>query len=307
MKKNGINKTVIRIQRCQIVIRFKSIGLVSLGNILRELPTILDETLWLVTFLGRKRIAWYAGEAVFIPGGGPTQNFKQAVIHRRSWLGYESQIGSGELQLDLLIPPKELRRELFQKLITSYEASKYKEVIRRTIPHILVSYERGYLESHIGNAYLALESLVAGLSSERDDTVAQLMQSATFKQLTKKIKQTIHEEVKERATAQGIIKKLGELNCPSFLDRLIKLIKKYDVPVTLLWPSGSNIESELHDILLRRNIYIHQGRLADIDLSLYDFVRVRNLVELWILKLLNCPDGVINVHALSNLMPIDKA
>jgi hypothetical protein len=305
-EKTGINKTVIRIQRCQIVIKFKSTGLVSLGDILRELPTILDETLWLVTFLCRKRIAWYAGKAVFIPGAGPTKNFKQAIIHRRSWLGYESQMGAGESQLDLLVPPKELRKELFQELITNYETSEHKEVIRRTIPHILMSYERGYLEAHIGNAYLALESLVAGLSLDKDDTVAQLLQSAAFKRLTKKIKQTIHEEVKDPATAQGIIKKLGELNRPSFLDRLMKLIEKYDMAVATLWPSGVNIESELHDILKRRNIYIHQGRLDDIDRYLYDFVRLRNLVELWILKLLNCPDEVINLHALRNVIPIDR-
>jgi hypothetical protein len=158
-------------------------------------------------------------------------------------------MGAGESQLDLLIPPKELRKELFQKSITNYETSEHKEVIRRTIPYILMSYERGYLEAYIGNAYLALESLVAGLSPDRDDTVAQLLQPAAFKRLTKKIKRTIHEEVQDQATAQGIIKKLGELNRPSFLDRLMKLIEKYDVAVAMLWPPGANIESELCDIL----------------------------------------------------------
>jgi len=205
--KVGFDTTLIRIQRCQIVIKFEGNGLISLRDILQELPKVLDETLWLVSFLSRKRIAWYAGDLMFRPNTGPTQDFKQAIILRQSWLGYESQVGAGKSWSDLLVHPKELRKGLFRELLTNYEKSVYKKVIRRTLPYILMSYERGYLEAHIGNVYSALESLMAGFRSETDNINPHFLQPDTFNQLAVKIEQVIAEEVEDQEVAQGITKK----------------------------------------------------------------------------------------------------
>jgi len=76
--------------------------------------------------------------------------------------------------------------------------------------------------------------------------------------------------------------------------------------VDKLWPAGTDVKSKLRNVIDRRNAYIHEGKFDDIELYLYDFARLRNLVELWILKLLGCPDETINLIALENVMPIDR-
>lgn len=300
--KIGIDEALIRIRRCEITIRTKGIPKISLGTALEELPEILDESLWLVSFLGRKRIVWYAGEALFIPAKGSGKPFAHAIVHRQRLLGYEGRMGYGRSRHDLLISPKLLRKGLFQDLLTAYETSKYHDVVRKTIPYIMASYEQGYFEAHIGNAYLALETMIAGLGSVEGNE--SLLAKSDFKRLREKIKQTIEEDIKNPEIVESMKKKLSELNRPPVVEKLLTLLKMHDVAVARLWPAGTNIEQGLQEIFGRRNLYIHQGKLDDIDQSIYDFFRVRGLAELWILKLLGCPDDVIDQHALNNVIQI---
>jgi len=80
------------------------------------------------------------------------------------------------------------------------------------------------------------------------------------------------------------------------------LLEKYKVPVAQLWAPDSNIKEQLHQIIKRRNLYIHQGRIEDFHQYYRDYTRLRILVELWILKLLECPDEAINSVAIKIFM-----
>ena len=79
------------------------------------------------------------------------------------------------------------------------------------------------------------------------------------------------------------------------------LLEKRRVDAAMLWPPGADIPSELRELLKRRHVYIHQGKLlsgADSAPYIFDFYRLQGLVELWILRLLGCPDTAINPRAL---------
>jgi hypothetical protein len=304
-EKVGLDQAMIRVQRCQITIEIQPAGVVSLRTILSDLEDALNEALWLSSFLSRRRIAWYGAEAIFFPGDGLTKDVRQAIARRRQWLGFKSETQTDpSWMIDLLVKKQALKDGLFQQLLVNYETLPFHNTIRRAIINLLMSYERGYLEAQLGNVYAALEGLVDGL--DQDVGVTYLLGSARFKRLSKKLRQFIRDEIEEQDIAEGIIKKLPELRRRAFWDRLLLLLEKYDLDVTKLWPPGADIPSELQKLIKRRDIYIHQGKMDDLNLYLFDFNRVQNLVELWILKLLNCPESAINPHALGCLVPINR-
>jgi hypothetical protein len=291
--KIGIDKATIRIRRCQACLIIKPKGKFSLENLMKELPDSFDETFRLVSFLSRKRITWYSAEVMAFPGKGKS-NFRQANAYRQSWLGFQRDQRNEQSWIDMVVKLTDLRSGLFEKLHENYQASQYKTIIGRTIPFLMMSYEQGYFESHIANTYSALETMVAGLSSDGDEETGNSLTSTEFMHLTRKIKTVIHAEISDEKIREGITRKLGELNRRPILDRLMALLRKYKVPIEKIWSPNTDIVSELGKIIKRRNLYIHQGRIDDFGQYYDDYSRLRILVELWILKLLECPDDSIN-------------
>ncbi len=302
--KAGLDQASIRVRRCQVTVKIQSSGTISLRSISRDLEDALDEALWLLSFLSRKRIPWYGAEVYFDPGDGSSRDFRKAVVRREQWIGYEHERQAELSWVDLLVKQEALREGLFQQLYANYEASLFRNTIRRAIPYLLMAHGRGYIEPRIGIIYSALEGLVNSL--DEDNQVSRLLDSHSFKKLSKKLAHLIQGEIEEQDIVEGINRKLGGLNQRSFVDCLLMLIKKYDLDVTELWPHGADIPSELRKLMRRRNIYVHQGKIDDYDLYIFDFYRILNLVELWILKLLDCPDTAINSLALRSHVPINK-
>ncbi len=295
--KVGIDAATIRIRRCQAHLVIKPKGRYSLEKLIRGLPDAFDETFWFISFLSRKRIVWHSVEVNAFPSEGSSE-FREAVAHRQSWLGFLEEQRYEQTSIDILLKINELRNGLFEKLHENFMASPYKTLIRRTIPFLIMSYEQGYFESHIANTYSALETMVAGLSSDADQDVGLLLSTGDFRHLTKKLKDVIRAEIDDGDIQDGISSKLGELNRRPILDRLTTLLERYQVPMAQLWPPDSNIKEQLHQIIKRRNLYIHQGRIDDFHQYYRDYTRLRILVELWILKLLECPDEAINSVAI---------
>lgn len=295
--KIGIDKATIRIRKCQAHLIIKPKGKFSLEKLIKELPDSFDETFWLISFLSRKRIVWYGADIAALPNK-ENPAFRQAVAYRQSWLGFYQDQDREQSWIDMVLKLEDLRNGLFEELLKNYQSSQYKTTIRRTIPFLLMSYEQGYFESHIANTYAALETIVAGLSSNSNDDTNDSLASKDFKQLTRKIKAVIKEEIVDEKIRDRIIGKLGDLNRRPILDRLMSLLDKHKVPLEKVWTSTTDIKDELGKIIRRRNLYIHQGRIDDFGQYHDDYSRLRIIIELWILKLLECPEESINDVAL---------
>jgi len=295
--KVGSDAATIRLRRCQVHLAVKPKGKYSLETLIRGLPDLFDETFRLVSFLSRKRIVWYAAEAAaFSVKDKP--GYRLANAYRQSWLGFQEVQPYEQTWIDLLVAPKELRKGLFERLHQNFQASKYKTLIKRTIPFLTMSYEQGYFESHIANTYSALETMVAGLSSDEDSEIGILLPKVEFRGLTKKLLGVIWTEVGDKAIRERMSGKLEELNRRPILDRLMALLETHRVPTDKLWPPNTDIKERLGKVLRRRNLYIHQGRIDDFGQYYDDYSRLRTLVELWILKLLDCPDEAINTASI---------
>lgn len=305
----GLNESIVRIRRCMLSFKVKTMVSISLADILRDCAETFDDTLWLISFLSRKRLSWYSGNALFVPSKGSKAPFHHAIICRDRHLGYENAMGYGKNVSDLFVSPDKLKQGLFQQLLQNYEKSKYKEIIRQAIIYLLITYERGYIETDIGISYLALETLVSGIFPDLQGDISDLLSKDKFNSLATQLEKVIRENTLNPEITQKMIGRFGKLNhakSATLAERAIVILDAYKVGWINLWPKNAEVITELSRIIDRRNEYIHEGRINNYDAYLYDFARIRHLVELLILKLLDCPDDSIDMRALMNFMPINQ-
>lgn len=155
----GIDKATIRIRRCQIRLTIKRKGKYSLEALLKSISDVFSETLWLLSFLSRKRIVWYRAEAVAFLKRNGVPDYLQAAAHYQSWLGFQDKQNEDDRWEELLVKNIELKNGLFEVLNNNFKRSKHKALILRVIPYLLMSQEQGYFESHIANTYSAFETM----------------------------------------------------------------------------------------------------------------------------------------------------
>jgi len=300
-EKAGLDEALIRVRRCQVVVKIESSVTVSLKSVSSDLENALDEPLWLLSLLSRKRMAWYEAQIIFLPPeDSPDKSLHQTTVRRKQWLGYESERQKDISWTDLLAERKALVDGLFQQICTNYTTSPFKEVIRRSIPYILAAHEIGYIETRLGILYSALEGLVNGLDR------GYILDRSPFDRLAKKLRSVIREEIEEKDVAQAIIKKVPELKRRSYADRLLMLFDEYALDLTKLWPPGADIPSEIQALIKRRDVYIHHGKIDDYGPYIFDLHRIQNLAELWILKLLGYPDTAINYLAVNRHVLLNR-
>lgn len=289
----------LRIQTNSLVITLHPEVETEIKTIFLQLQKLMFGDLLLLSFIGRKRISLIEANARLKVDG----KVKSAFARYRTWGGFYN-FPSDQSQLRQLIKPGSLQDGVFETLVENYRISPYKSVIDRTIPYLLTSYEDGYVETHLNNAYASLESMVAGIGSIFNQEF--LLGSNPFKRLSKKIENLVQQEVEEAEIANGIIKKIPELRRRSFLDRLLFLLDQQRVNTKLIWPPGIDEPKEFHQLLTRRNLLIHTGTMDQNETWRFDLNRVQKLVELWILQLLDCPVDAINEYSLWRGAPIHK-
>ena len=165
----------IRVRRHRLQIRLEIQSLpdkISLGRILYELQENLEDSLWLLSFLGMKRLAWHEAKAWYFPKKDSTASIRSAIARRRIWGGRIRSLVDDPWDRNFtLVRTKTLADGLFQKLQDNYRASEFKDAILRTIVNLLMSTEEGYLESHLNSAYSALETLGSGVKKLRNTSL----------------------------------------------------------------------------------------------------------------------------------------
>jgi len=280
-KKVGFDSAITQIRRNCIKLYIDHTKQTALEELLISLQNYFDDLLWLVSFLSRKRVAWYEGTAEFFPSTRDTE-FRKAFIRRRAWLGYTDD----KIDNYPLIDPEVLRDGLFGRLVGSYSSSSFRQVIHQTIVHLLLSYERVYIENQYTSVYTALEGLVFGL--DEDKSMGRLVGKSPFRRLRKKIEDVLREEIKDKFLYEQVSKKLPELQRRSFVDQLLLQLQRYNIDLATVWPESKNTVDDLRAIVSRRNVYLHQGRMEELPEYSKDIYRIQYLLEAWILSLLQC-------------------
>jgi hypothetical protein len=289
--KVGFDPASIQIQKCQITIQIRiHRRTTSLKNVFTELENILEEPLLLLSFLSRRNVSWYEARATFF-SKDHSQPHRDAIVRHQQDLAYDGDIDVTASRFNVPINPQILSEGLFQTLLTTYRQSPLKNTIRQTIQYLLVTNESGYFEANLGLTYAALESLIDGLSKHH--RISYLMGSSKFDKLTKKLEQVIRTEISDPDIAKSVVDKLPELRRPPIRERLLNLLEIYRLNKVRM---NSDINTTVQKVLTRRNTFIHSG-FVDYDKHFEDFLLLKELIELWILTLLDCPDKAINTSA----------
>jgi hypothetical protein len=306
----GFNVASIQVQKCQITIKVGTRRRnVSLRIIISELEKTLEEPLLILSFLSRQSVSWYEAKAAFLSKDYATEVHRDAIARRQQNLFYDSEIDIKVSRLNVPVEPQALQEGLFQTILDAYIQSPLHTTIRQAIQYLLLSYERGgYFEARLGLIYAALESLVDGLSKHHGMTylmggnrfkkLSKELEGSIFKKLSQILEEVIQEKVPEEEIAKGIIGKLPELRRPPIRERLLKLLEIYKLSKIRM---SSDINTAIEGILTRRNAYIHTGAV-DYDKHFNDFFLLQELIEIWILTLLDCPDTAISRRAFRHII-----
>ncbi|MEZ4862546.1 MAG: hypothetical protein R3C14_14625 [Caldilineaceae bacterium] len=272
----GIDPAVIQIKRSCIVLRVTNRNRLALDELLIEIQDYFDNVCWLMSFLSRRRVIWYEGEAIFL-ATDENSFHRQAFVRRNKWHGYVDITISHHPVINF----KLLRDGLFQHILNGYESSENRELIKRTIVHLLLSYERVYFENQYTSVYTGLEGLVSSSSMS-----SQIVEAGKFKKIRTKIEQFLQEELENTALIQEMGKKISGLQHRSFTDQLQLHLKQNKIDLSVLWPDSDNPFKELKELIQRRNRYMHNGQMTHMQDYDKDITKLQQLLELWILKLL---------------------
>ena len=243
------NKSICRLKENVINLEYKPTSNIELSELLHQIPNLLYEDLLLLSFLCRKRIN--CQKAIFYQKG----NASETVAKFNNWRGfYNNQTDWSSLRC--LIKFHDLQNGLFEKLIKNFRASHNRELIKQSLPYIISSYEDGYMESHIVNAFFALEGMVNSLGGEKK--INTILKASSFEKLAKSIRGLISNSEYEEDVKALINEKIAELNRRSFTNKLMFLLNEYKVNAELVWPANTNQEEGFHEIVNRRNNLIAQ-------------------------------------------------
>ncbi|MEM7119491.1 MAG: hypothetical protein AAF614_44170, partial [Chloroflexota bacterium] len=188
--------------------------------------------------------------------------------------------------------------------LKNYLESEHYKILRQVFVHLIASREERYITSQYTSVYTGFECLVNGLAEYHED--AQLLKNNEHKRIVRKLKPVIDSQITNEDVAQNVKDKLGELRRRAFKDKLKRLIGRYKLEINNLWPCHLDPLEELYALVNRRNIYLHQGFMENVRVYAQDRNRLQLLLELWILKLLDCPNQSIN-HDWSRYMEFDNS
>jgi hypothetical protein len=305
-EKLGFDDSLLRIRRSTLTLHVDISEKTSIKDLFQKISQELEPYFWLISFLGRDRIIWYSGEILVLPNDENGDNFRRGYAKKERYLKYlKSQ--NENYWFQLLVKREWLLNDGMNSLVINYLNSSYKDVIRRSIQYLIITYEDSYFDSHLSNIYTALECLVSGLRENAN--TGPILDPIKFKVIRKELENVILSNLTDESSKK-LIERLGNLNnnsaFPPFPLQLFNLLCDYKVDLDNVFPPSSDIPKALEEIHARRNNYIHSAEMADVHKYIKDFWRLQVITELLILKVLDCPDEAMNKSYLSKFGPIDR-
>lgn len=246
----------------------------------------VEKTFPLLGILGKRRLTWFEGTSVYID-----KNVNEAdLIKPYSLLSTKSDY---ELSwLEIPVTKQWLKKGLFSKLLKNLDLHPKNAAIIQAIEYLLSSYEEGYLFSQLTAAYTAFETLVTELGELQN--IGSTMNDNEYNQLEKQIKLSIKSQFQDKNKRSDIYTKISELKRKTIKAKFFTLFNEKEIPLTRFMFKHTDWKNNMGALIDRRNELIHAGKINSD--HIIDLNRLQLLLQLWILKLLNCPNEAINEH-----------
>lgn len=211
---------------------------------------------------------------------------------------------------DLMVLPARMSRTALSEMAGVLRALPIAPAIRAAIGYLIEARRGRFLQYAVLNAWTALETLVNGMSAA--DGTDRILDEEIFDRLCKDVRDTIKRFSNEhgleaprrggeheKAKRAQIYEKLGELNRPPLVPRVVDALKNYQLDVEHLWqrewPAKRHpLRKRLSDAYSRRSDLIHRGAIADARTLRGDYLRIHALTELLIYRILGGADDALS-------------
>jgi hypothetical protein len=271
----GGAKSTLQIPVTSFVLKLTSQSCFSdLDVLMEKLDSEIEDALRVISFLSRRHVRWFWTKVISVSDSQEGRNFDEAEWNR--------SIGRTEgREVRPLINPLRPPPDGLGKMIARFRDLPFKTAASSAIVYLIASQHSEHVESHLVNAFTALESLVSGWGEAHGTN--HTLSSAHFKQLCK----TLKVDVSAFATQSGLgpntvremLDKLPELRRRPIVDQVIDLLHELDVPWQDLWPEGADLRMGIKEAFGRRNRFVHAGQLSSVAQAHVDATRIHAIAE----------------------------
>lgn len=269
----------------------------SLRDHLDTLEAELNDLCAVLSFIGRTRVDWTEIKV--------TSNIRDDPSDERIGYGEDvrrlrtARASNGAQGLDSLVNRWRCQPATLNELCINYRNLPFKESAFLAISYLLQTFQPGYLEEHVADAFTALETLVAGMAEAEGKGLT--LQESEFIGLKTVLKASIKDYGKKQGLnpqqRAAIYAKLSELNRPSIVQGIGDAIQRFSVSWADLWPKNTVCSTALRDAYDRRSTLVHTGKLVNAQESYEDLGRMQALTERLLYRLLNGDEAVVPPHA----------
>ncbi len=249
---------------------------ISDDELLKLCTSYVGDILLLVSFIGRKRIEWFCYN--FSSTGKLTTFIKK-----------DQKIDNSEPDLDNGIIG-DFNTMKFIKTCLPIFRKKINEKFDLTtvLRYYLSSLDMPYLEAEFSSLFTSLE-YIKTLYVHREKK-KKIISRSLFERLRKNLTCNLENFQKDNSKLsiylmEEIIKKLSELNRFSISTIIRELCLSYDILMESLYPNNTKIT-----LFETRNQLIHESSNIDIEFLLKEYYRLRLIIEMLILKIMNWED-----------------
>lgn len=281
----GISGTTLQIERPSIWWSLKANGSDSLKDLRDRIEKEAVDIVALLSLCSRERVSWYE-----IQIETPEYRLRPR-LYPRAWGRRVVDKPRSPRHLDPLVDHRDLINGGFTRLLQAFKACKYSEAIVRAIAFTVASRSKSALESNYILCHAALEAVVHDLTE--DDSSFPRLSDLQWKQLSRDLESLLFEFGKQQDVSETAVdhakSKLLELKRPPIANVVLHQVRALYVRVDDLWPQTIGFEQGLRRALELRNELSHRALAAEPGEIYKNLVRLRVLVERFILQVLDWP------------------
>lgn len=274
------DKAVVQMRMPSISVKLDLTKPYSVKEVMEGLKQEMHDVCLLFALCSRQRVDWFDIGMTLRVRGPHFVNVADPKIRQSA-----NKIIYSE-RFEELINHRDLVSGGFENLLAKFRASPHSELLRRTIPFIVVSYAPGFTETKFFLCYSALNALCDSIAK-----IAPELSEAQWKRVESELKMALQEILtKEGKTDmfELMAKKIPEIKRAPEMDVVLDAIARTRVKVDDLW-ENKPVATGLNEARKMRNALFHAADRTDIFEMEKNLTRLRILTERLTLNLLAWP------------------
>ena len=274
------DKAVVQMRTPSVSVKLDSTQSHLITDVMQGLKQEMRDACMLLALCSRQRVDWFdIGMTLRVRGPHFVNVAQPKIRHSANKINYSERF-------EELINHSNLVKGGFEKLLAKFRASPHSELLRRTIPFLVVSYAPGFTETKYFLCYSALNALC-----DRIAKVTPELSESQWKRIESELKKALRDILTKEGNTDGfelMAKKIPEIKRAPEMEVMLDAIARAGVKADDLW-KNKPLATGLNEARKMRNALFHAANRADIFEMEDNLTRLRILTERLTLNLLEWP------------------